>query len=88
MTKYKICIERYWRIVQKCLVEFHALDIKEAENLCQDAWRRIEAVSTSGLPIFYHREAFDAACLISGKDIDINSLRDKYNQICDEELNG
>jgi hypothetical protein len=77
--------QSYWDTVHDCLVQFHDLPAEVADRLCDRRRNEVESRPRGLLrDIFYHREAFDVACDLTEKQLDIAQFRHEYDQILDD----
>ncbi|MBM4047400.1 MAG: hypothetical protein FJ279_20025 [Planctomycetes bacterium] len=74
--------DRFWMVVEDCLVTFHALSRDEARKRTQELRVRIERDPT-GMPseMVYHAEPFDVACDIAEKPQELPENRQEYDAI-------
>lgn len=74
--------DRFWDVVEDCLVEIHRFSKHDAHKKSLDLRARIES-PPSGMAsdIFYHTEPFDVACDIAGSQLDLSQYRPQYNPI-------
>ncbi len=74
----------YWGVVRDCLVEFHDMPAAAARRKCEQRRRDVEArPNRLARDLYYHREAFDVACDIAEKELDITQFRAEYDRILD-----
>lgn len=72
----------FWRVVTECLIAFHRLKRADASRRTKYHRAWVESLEPQNAnDIFYHREAFDVACDIAGKELDFESNFEVYDQI-------
>ncbi len=74
--------DRFWQIVEECLVTIHGLRPDAARGKTVALRERLES-PPSGMSseILYHAEPFDIACDIAKQARELSNYREKYNEI-------
>ena len=73
---------RFWQIVEECLVTIHGLQRDEARRKRVALRERLESPPTGmSSEILYHAEPFDIACDIAKQPRERSDYREQYNQI-------
>ncbi len=79
-------MQDYWQIVEECLVVFHELPRKQAQQLCANFRATIErprrGISRDAI---YHAEPFDVACNLAGNRLDLKEHFTRYEEISARE---
>jgi hypothetical protein len=75
--------DQYWRIVRRCLVEFHHLTEMAAQAKVRRLQEDVEALPRKDAELFFHAEPFDVACRITGQDLDVERFLSRYLEIRD-----
>ena len=74
--------QHYWQVVTDCLVEFHGLPHPAARRKCGELRKEVESRPTAmERNLFYHREAFDVACALAGRQLDRAKRQPEYERI-------
>jgi hypothetical protein len=80
-----ICIDSqkdFWRVVRKCLHEFHDASpsvIARVRRLRQ----KVEGAPLGEFELFFHREPFDTACGIAKCKLKVEDVIERYLEIRD-----
>lgn len=76
--------KRYWLHVRACLVQFHKLSLKNANQIVDKYQERFPVTSEdSAVEVIYHFEPFRLACKITGKRLSVKDFADRYRNILD-----
>ena len=74
--------EKFWRIVEDCLVELHGLPRAEAVARWQDLLRRLREHPDGDVEeITYHDEPLYVADALAGRDLDDHAVGPQYRAI-------
>src|SRR5437762_4076382 len=75
--------ECFWRIIEKCLVEFHKLTKESARIALLDLYRDSLSNSSSELErdLIYHEDPFELANDMSGKHLSRSEYAGRYKDL-------
>lgn len=74
--------ERFWRVVEDCLVELHGFTRAEAEARWQDLVRRLRGHPDRGVEeMIYHDEPLYVANDLAGHELDDRAVDGAYRAI-------
>jgi hypothetical protein len=74
--------DRFWQIVEECLIMVHGLHQDVARRKSVDLRERLESPPTGmSSDMFYHAEPFDVACDIAKQARRLSDYRDKDAEI-------
>lgn len=74
--------DRFWQIVEECLITIHGLQQDVARRKSVDLRERLESPPTGmSSDILYHAEPFDVACDIAKQARQLSDYREKYEEI-------
>jgi hypothetical protein len=74
--------EHFWRVVRKCLREFHEASpavLARVGRLRQ----RIEEAPIEEIEMFFHGEPFNVACNLARRQLKVEDFLERYLQIRD-----
>src|SRR6266511_4408762 len=74
--------DRYWQIIEDCLVELHGLTRQDAAARCEDRRRRLGEGRNEEDDLFYHNEELYVANALAGHDLDDSKVDAAYRAIC------
>jgi hypothetical protein len=72
----------FWRVLKKCLLEFHEASptlLGKARQLR----RRIEEAPIEEIKLFFHAEPFHVACDLAHHQLDVKDYLERYLEIRD-----
>jgi hypothetical protein len=72
----------FWRVIERCLVEFHGWDVARASERVERFQSFIAPVrSNNEDDLILHAEPFELACDMAGKYLDLAEHRQRYEAI-------
>lgn len=75
--------EEFWAVVTDCLHAFHGRTLAASRREVKQERGVVDSLPMDEAMYFYHREPYDIACRITGRQIDVEEHRDRYLHIRD-----
>lgn len=78
--------DAYWEIIAECLELFHGYSAEHALLASQDLRAAVESIPAEDDPpyvgeLFYHREPFEVACGVAGRNLEVGERWAEYDAL-------